>query len=101
MGGDKMEISVRPTLLTSAQAIRLSAGLIGAGMLVEAGHAASAAQAHMALTGAICGTANAAAHCGWCYAAVALGVTGFAALLLAVWPPSKTWLGLRRVNAAA
>jgi hypothetical protein len=65
---------------------RMATGLLGASLLASAALAAGLARDHMALNGVICGGAE-VAHCGWCYAAAALGLSGLAAWAVALSPP--------------
>jgi hypothetical protein len=74
---------------TEDLAFRVGAGTVGGVLLASAALAADLARAHMALLGTICG-ANPAPHCGWCYGAAGLLLTGLAAFAVAVAPGRPT-----------
>lgn len=59
-----------------------SAGLTGLLLLASAGLAAGLAADHMTRLGVICGASP--PHCGWCDAAVGLGLSGLAAFTVAL-----------------
>lgn len=69
------------------------AGLLALTLFAWAGVAALIARAHMAAEGVICG--GAVPHCGWCYAAAALGLAGVSASALFVRPRPRSALATR------
>jgi len=75
------------------------AGLLALTLFAWAGVAALLARAHMAAEGVICGAA--VPHCGWCYAAAALGLAGLSALALAVRPRPRVALASVREGRRA
>jgi hypothetical protein len=87
----------RPQSPIQTRAERLATGLLGASLVAAAGLAAGLARDHMALHAVVCGVAE-VAHCGWCYAAAALGLTGLAAWGVAL-SPSRTAVATVRRSA--
>ena len=77
---------------------RMATGLLGASLLASAALAAALARDHMALNGVVCGVAN-VAHCGWCYAAAALGLAGLVAWGVALSPSRIAVPTVRRSSA--
>jgi hypothetical protein len=65
---------------------RLLAALGGGVMLYAAGVAAHHARLHMAIMGTLCGSSPNDPHCGWCLAAVSLGLAALTAVIFAVRP---------------
>lgn len=76
----------RRLALDESLILRLGAGVIGLVLLAAGSLAASLAGEHMIQLGTICG-GGAQPHCGWCYAAVGLGLAGLAAFALAARRP--------------
>lgn len=68
---------------------RTGAGTVGGILVASSGIAADLAREHMTLLGTICG-AGPDPHCGWCYGAAGLLLTGLAAFALAIAPAHPT-----------
>lgn len=75
----------RHTPLSEDAAFRAGTGTVGGLLLASAVMAADLAREHMHGLGAICGV-DTAPHCSWCFAALALAVSGFGAFALALAP---------------
>jgi len=68
---------------------RAGAGTVGGVLLASAALAADLARDHMVLFGTVCG-ADPFPHCGWCYGAAGLAITGLAAFAVALAPARPT-----------
>jgi hypothetical protein len=68
--------------------VRTGVVAVGGVLLASAGLAADLARDHMLLLGTIC-SAGPAPHCGWCYGAAGLALSGFAAFALALRPHDR------------
>lgn len=78
----------RPVSLSEDQVLRLGAGASGALFLGSGLLAADLASEHMRSLGVICGVAT-QPHCGWCAAAVALGLASLAAFAWSMRPAPR------------
>ena len=86
---------MRFVLLREDRSARLIAGVAGSVLFAGAGLALDLAREHMEIVGTICG-ASPSPHCGWCYGAAALVLSGLAAFFVALSPaPTSVRAGSR------
>ena len=74
----------RPTV-DEELVLRFGAGLVGGVLTVASALSADLAREHMGFLGTICG-AGPHPHCGWCFGAASLLLTGLAAFAYAARP---------------